>query len=124
MNTVVISQVLGIFFVIAGISMVINSKGTNVAIEASVENKGILWLWGLLALLMGATIVSLNNEWTSGLPLFVTVLGWIALIKGSFIFIFPGAAAALYRKFSSSGMIIICGIAAIVIGITLLSFIY
>lgn len=119
MNTVIIAQILGIFFAIAGLSMVVNSKGTHAAIEASVENKGILWLWAMFALLTGAIIVSLNNVWTSGMPLFVTIIGWIALLKGAFIFIFPDAAGSLYRKFSSAGLLVFCGIVAIIIGVVL-----
>jgi uncharacterized membrane protein HdeD (DUF308 family) len=71
MTTTVIAQVLGIFFAVTGISMVVNTKGTAAAMEASVQNKGILWLWGMLALLIGAVIVVMNNTWTSGLPLLV-----------------------------------------------------
>jgi hypothetical protein len=57
--------------------------------EASVQNKGILWLWGILALLIGGVIVVINNAWTSRLPLLVTIFGWIAMVKGAFIHIYP-----------------------------------
>ena len=120
MNTVVIAQVLGIFFGIVGISMVVNSKATNAALEASVQNKGILWLWGFLALLIGAMIVILNNMWTSGLPLLITVIGWISLIKGFFILLFPGAAVSLYRKFNKNGLLALCGVVSLILGLVLL----
>ncbi|HUC31089.1 MAG TPA: hypothetical protein VMR99_00160 [Candidatus Paceibacterota bacterium] len=118
--SVIIAQVLGIFFGVMGIAMVVNTKATSAAIEESLHNKGILWLWGYLALLIGATIVVLANAWTSGLPLLVTILGWIALIKGAFILFFPGAAASLYRKFNKGGMLVFCGIVAFVLGLVLL----
>jgi hypothetical protein len=118
--SVVIAQVLGIFFIVAGISMVANSKATMLAIEESVQHKGVLYVWGLLALLTGATIVALNNAWTSGLPLLVTILGWLALIKSAFILWFPGAASSLYRKFNKGGLIVFCGLVAFVLGVILL----
>ena len=120
MNTVVIAQILGVFFAIAGISIIFNSKGTNAAIGASVENKGTLWLWGILALLVGAVVVALNNAWTSGMPLFVTIIGWIALIKGAFILIFPDAAVSLYRRFNKNGILAACGVVALILGLALL----
>ena len=118
--SIVIAQVLGIFFVVVGVAMVIGSKAVVAAIEHSVENKGILFVWGMLALLIGAVIVVLNDVWTSGLTLLVTILGWLALIKGAFILFFPDAAASLYKKFNKSGMIMFCGVVAFVIGLVLL----
>lgn len=121
MNTFVIAQVLGIFFALAGISMLVNSKATALAVEESVENKGTLWLWGFLAVIVGAVVVVLNNTWTSGLAVLVAIIGWIALVKGAFILIFPGAAVALYKKFSKQWLLVLGGIVALILGIVLLS---
>ena len=119
MNTIIIAQVLGFFFAFVGISMVTNRKNTVAVIEASIQNKAVLWLWGFLATLIGATIVVLNNVWTSGLPLLVTVLGWIALIKGAFILFFPNATVSLYRKFNKVNTIVFFGIIAFLLGLVL-----
>jgi hypothetical protein len=118
--SVVIAQVLGIFFVVMGIAMVANSKATVAAIEESTLHKGVMYLWGIVALLVGATIVVLNNVWTSGLPLFVTILGWLAIIKAAFILLAPGAAASMYRKFGKGGMVVFCGVVVFVVGVLLL----
>jgi len=118
--SVIIAQVLGIFFAVVGIAMVVSSKATGSAIEESVEHKGMLFMWGFLALLIGAVVVALNNLWTTGLPLLVTILGWLAIVKGAFILLAPGAAASLYRKFSKGGMIVFCGVVAFVLGLVLL----
>ena len=116
----VIAEALGIFFVVMGAAMVVNGKETAAVIEEAAQNKGYLWLWGFLALAVGAVIVSLNNLWTSGLPLVITILGWLALIKGAFILVFPGATASLYRKVGHSNLIVFAGIVALVIGFALL----
>jgi hypothetical protein len=118
--SVAIAQVLGIFFVIAGIAMVVSSKATADAIEESVAHKGIMFMWGVLALLIGAWIVVFNNVWTSGLPLLVTILGWLAIIKGAFILLAPAAAVSLYRKFGKGGMMVFCGVVVFVLGLVLL----
>ncbi len=116
----IIAQVLGILFVLVGLSMIFNSKAAASAIEESVQNKGILWLWGFLAVLIGAVVVVLNNAWTSGLPLLITILGWIALVKGVFILSCPKAAVSLYKRFNKSGTLMLCGIIALVFGLILL----
>ena len=118
--SIIIAQVLGIFFVVTGISIVANGKSTAVAVEESAQNKGILFMWGILALLIGAVIVVFNNEWTSGLTLLVTILGWLAIAKGTFILLFPGVAAPLYKKCGKSGLLVAAGVVIVVLGLVLL----
>jgi len=79
-----------------------------------------LWLWSFLILTMGAVIVVMNNVWTSGLPLLVTVLGWLTVIKGAFLLLLPGPAIALYRKCNRDGVLIFGGIIALLLGLVLL----
>lgn len=118
--SLVIAQVLGIFFAIVGVAMVVNGKAVAGAIEESGAHKGIIFMWGLFTLLIGAVIVVLNNAWTSGLPLLVTIIGWLALLKGVFILLAPGAATSLYKKFGKGGMIVFVGVVAFVLGLILL----
>ena len=69
-----------------------------------VKNQGIIWLAGLITLILGATIVALNNIWTSGLPLFITILGWLTLIKGATILIFPNFSFSYYKKMNKGNV--------------------
>lgn len=118
--SLVIAEALGIFFVVMGAAMVVNAKETAAVIEEAAQNKGFLWMWGLCALLIGAVMVTLNNVWTSGLPLAITILGWLALLKGAVILIFPGSVSRCYRRFGHSGLLMFAGIVALVIGFALL----
>lgn len=118
--SLVLAQIMGIFFVVVGISMAANSKETATAVEEMAQNKGILWMGGIIALLIGASVVVLNDSWTSGLSLLVTILGWLALIKGVFILFFPRAAGGLYRKCGKSGTMVFWGLVALIIGLILL----
>lgn len=119
-SSAVLAQIAGIFFLVMGVAMVINSKAVAGAIEESVEHKGIVFLWGTLALLSGAVVVVLNNNWMGGLALLVTILGWLAIIKGTFILLAPRAATALYKKFGHGGLMVFCGVVAFVLGLVLL----
>jgi hypothetical protein len=118
--SLVLAQIVGISLVVVGISMAANSKETAAVVEASAENKATLWMWGVIALVIGATMVVLNNIWTTGLPLIVTIIGWIALVKGVFILFFPRAANALYRRCGKSGSMVLWGVVVLVIGLVLL----
>jgi drug/metabolite transporter (DMT)-like permease len=118
--SVVLAQIGGIFFVVIGVAMAVSSKAIASALEESVEHKGMMLMWGILALLIGAVVIVLNNIWTTGLPLLVTILGWLALLKGTFILLAPAAATSLYKKFGKSGMVVFVGVVVFVIGLVLL----
>jgi len=118
--SIAITQVLGIVFTIMGLSVVIDRKNVSTALEKVTQDRGFLWLWSFLILTMGAVIVVMNNVWTSGLPLLVTVLGWLTVIKGAFLLLLPGPAIALYRKCNRDGVLIFGGIIALLLGLVLL----
>lgn len=122
MNTsIAIAQVLGIILAVMGISVVNDRKNISAALEKTVQDRGFLWVWGFLILTMGAVIVALNNVWTAGLlTLLITILGWLTIIKGVFLILFPDSAISIYRWANKDGVLIFGGIVAFVLGLILL----
>jgi hypothetical protein len=107
-------------FVIMGFSVAIDRKHASAALEKISQDRGLLLLWGFLNLTMGSVIVVMNNVWTSGLPLLVTVLGWIMVVKAAFLLLLPGPAIAYYRVCNKEGVLIFGGIVAFLFGLVLL----
>ena len=118
--SVAITQALGIIFTVMALSVVIDRKNVSAVLEKVAQDRGFLWLWSFLILSMGAVIIAMNNVWTSGLPLLVTVLGWLTIIKGAFLLLLPGPAVALYQKCNKDSVLIFGGIAAFILGLVLL----
>jgi hypothetical protein len=69
---------------------------------------------------MGTVIVALHNVWIADWQLLVTVLGWLMVIKGAVIMLFPSSMMLFYRKFLSDHLFTYSGIYAIVLGSLLL----
>jgi hypothetical protein len=118
--SIVLAQIFGIVFFVLGLSMLFNKKWTSVAVEELTKNQGSLWIGGLVALFMGAIIVALNNSWTSGLPLFVTIIGWLALLKGAVILIFPNFTVSYYGKMNKGNVFVWGGFVILIISLFLL----
>lgn len=116
----VIAQILGIFFVVIGASMIIDGRGTADVMKEAIDSKSYLWSWGVAGVATGAIIIPLNNIWTSGMPLVITVMGWLALLKGTFILLFPNITASVYRKFSTPTLFVVAGIVAVALGLSLI----
>ena len=117
-TTFVLAQVLGILLIVCGLSM-FSKKNMDIVVDEIFKNKGLLWVGGLLALLMGSVIIVLNNNWTAGMPVVVTIIGWLALIKGIFILIFPDTAIAFYRKILKSNIMLWAGVFVLLLGLLL-----
>ena len=97
-----------------------NRKVAMAAMEEMMRNEGTLWLWGFFALAMGAIMVVLNNFWTSGLELVITIIGWLALIKGIVIMLFPSAMLTFYKRIIKDELLMWIGLVALILGIVLL----
>ncbi len=119
-TTIILAHILGISFAVLGLAMLFNKRSMSAVLETLINNKGILCLAGFLTLMMGATVVVLNNVWTNGLPLLVTIIGWLMLIKGIFILLMPNTATRYYKKVNESSLFLWAGLLVLVLGVALL----
>lgn len=70
---------------------------------------------------MGAVLVASNNVWSGPLvQVIMTIIGWLILIKGAFIVLFPDTTMSLSQKWSKNGLFVVSGVVALVIGLILL----
>ncbi len=118
--TIAIAQVLGITLTVFGLALIFKRKSISDLIEEIVRNKPMLLLGGFIATVIGALIIVLNNIWSSGLELFITVIGWGSLLKGILILFFPNKTISLYKKCNKSNLLLMSGIISLVIGLILM----
>jgi hypothetical protein len=109
---------MGIVFVVLGLSMLVSRKGITSLVEETTRNEGLLWSWGFVAVIMGAALIAFNGFMLgSGLQLLIVVIGWVALLKGVLILFFPNATVSLYKKWNVRGVFVWSGIIALIIGL-------
>jgi hypothetical protein len=120
MNTAnTLSVLMGSAFVVVGIS-VFNKSYFNAVMADFVNSKGLLWITGFITFVIGMVIVALHNVWSADWRLLVTVLGWLTVLKGAIIMLFPSSMNLLYRKVLSKHLLTYSGIYALVLGVLLL----
>ena len=117
-STMILAQALGLILFIVGIGMLTRRKFVSEAIENAVQNPGTLFLMGIVALIIGALMVTTQAAWY-GWQVVITLIGWAALLKGLLIILFPGSMATLYRKCAKPDMIVIWGVLVTIIGLFL-----
>lgn len=96
-RTIFLSRLLGLYFLLIALSMVTHKQVTIDMVVALVHNAPLLFFMGIVIVAAGLAIVLAHNIWSGGaLPIIVTILGWLALLKGLFFLFPPPAAADLY----------------------------
>ena len=73
-----------------------------------------------MALVVGFLLVTFHNTWVKDYSVIITILGWMALIKGIVILVLPKAMITLSKAIAEKPMFMkIEAIAAIIIGLGL-----
>ena len=95
-RTKFLSRLIGLYCLLVSLIMM-SQKHAMVRIEKTfVGNPAMLFILGIFILVAGLAMVVGHNRWSGGvLTVSITVLGWIALIKGLLLTI-PDAAAILW----------------------------
>jgi len=119
MNTPsILAEVIGAVLILTGITAV-NKKYITQVMSGLEGSKALSWTVGLITFLMGAVVVALYDVWNSSWEVLVTIIGWLMIIKGAFITLFPNSSMPLYKKVANSSLVIVAGVIAIIVGLIL-----
>jgi hypothetical protein len=97
--TLFLGRFLGLFCLLLCAVLVARPKASLEAITSMMETPGLILLTGIWTVACGAALVVGHSVWSGGaLPVAVTLLGWLTLIKGvALLAIPPRALVAFYR---------------------------
>ena len=122
-TAVFIARILGIFYLVAGVGLVLNKQFYRKLMEDFCKSAASFLFGGMLALVIGVVIVLRHNVWAADWTVIITIIGWIALIKGTCMIVFPHSVEKfmeVYRE--NENALTIHGIAALIFGIVLTFF--
>jgi hypothetical protein len=80
--SIVIAKFFGLYFLSVGLAFLLNPKRLGEIYQIMQKNEAVAFLGGIIALVIGAFVVSIHNVWVMGWPVVITILGWWSLIKG------------------------------------------
>ena len=102
MSDAQIFQVFSLVYIAVGIGILINHPFYKKLFEDFIEHTSILYIGGIMALVLGYLIVTFHNTWTKDLSVIITIVGWLALVKGILILIRPNLMIALTKAIMKS----------------------
>jgi hypothetical protein len=99
MLTNYLAKLLGLFSILIGLAMIARRQDMVVAVDALVRDPALLLIAGLIVLAIGLAMALAHSRWSGGaLPVVVTIIGWLILIRGLLVLFAPAATvAALYE---------------------------
>jgi uncharacterized protein YjeT (DUF2065 family) len=98
MNYLQVIQLLGITYTVIGLGILFNPKYYKKMIDEYVRSTPVMFLNGFIVLGLGYLFLISGNTETTAAPLFVTLIGWLALLKGLFILIAPQAYVRIAKS--------------------------
>lgn len=115
------AKLIGFYYVIVAIGMLVNAKNLHPFIIEVIQNKTLVIWTGLLSLLFGLAVVLTHNIW-SGWPIIITVLGYLGIIRGMIRLCFTDWIVQLAPHFTQSKAYYSIGIVLLVFGAVLIYF--
>src|SRR5437870_5350292 len=92
-HTVYLGRLLGLFTLITSLWLLTEHQATISMIRSLLGNRPAMVIFAAIDLAGGLAIVLAHNVWSGGgLPILVTLIGWLMLIRGVlFLFLPPEA---------------------------------
>ena len=90
-----LARLIGLYCLLAALAMALQREAWVATVTAIVHDAPLMLLLGVVVVAAGLALVLAHNVWSGGaLPLIVTVIGWLTLLKGVMFWVLPPAAAA------------------------------
>jgi len=94
-RTLFLARLIGLYCLLAAVMMVAQRDALVATVSATLRQGPFLLLLGTLTVPAGLAMILAHNVWRGGvLPIAVTVIGWLTLIKGLMFWLLPPAAVS------------------------------
>jgi len=97
--TIFLAKLIGVYCIVVALTMIANKQNMIAAVNTLILSPPLVLLTGVITVALGLGVVIGHNVWSGGaLPVTVTVVGWVSLIKGLALLASPpGQLAKLYQ---------------------------
>jgi hypothetical protein len=111
-------QLFGLGLFAIGVGMLSNRKFIKNIFQELEDSTIGTFYGGIISFAIGFLLVSLHNTWAADRSVIITLIGWLALIKGLLFLMFPKLTLRLYKEVDKYSLLISYSI--LVLGIVLL----
>jgi vacuolar-type H+-ATPase subunit I/STV1 len=121
-RTIFLSRLIGLYCLLVVGSLGLHRQAAVDTVTALVHNLPLMWIVSIFTLLGGLALVLAHNRWSTGAPAaIVTLVGWLALLKGLFFLLLPAWAGTefILKVFGDPRLFYVCLAPSFAIGLYL-----
>ena len=113
-----LAEVWGISIVVVALALLIKENHLK-RLFSAIETEENLFMWGLISFVLGVAMVLAYNVWAQGWQVIITILGWLALLKGLALLFMPEMIKNWAKKIESKQWLPIALVILIIIGLVI-----
>ncbi len=118
--SLVLAKVFGLLYLVVGLGMLINRAYYRKVMTDFTTNYSLAFYGGAVALVAGLFMVLFHNLWVGGWEVLITILAWIALVKGVLLLLAPKAMMGLAQMFTKNdNLFVLWGVLVVILGLVL-----
>ena len=122
--SIFLGKVVAWYLVIAGLAILINKNFITEYTKGLTKNAALLYFGGIVSLIVGLLVVLSHNVWASDWRVVVTILGWLALLKGILLLLSPSTMMKIGRAWRGSVMLTVTTVILVLAGVYMLYTLY
>ena len=108
---------MAIYFLVMGLAMLVNTKRFMAIAKGYKANSPVYMFIGIFTLILGLLFVWFHNVWEGGaLPVIVTIMAWLTLLKGAVIVLVPQVHELVVGWWKKPAMMYLAGVVALILG--------
>ncbi len=88
-TSILIAKILATVYLSYFLGLLFSSKYYKEELPKLVDNSAYLILGGFMAIVFGFLILEFHNYWNSDWTVVITIFGWLSLLKGILLIVFP-----------------------------------
>ena len=113
--SIVIARIASLVYLSAALGAILSRDHYRRVLEDLGKNAALVYFMGFTAVLLGFLMVHYHNKWVQDWTVLVTILSWLALIKGIVLIIFPRFIQSYSRPiFTGTGLVFFPYVAAFI----------
>lgn len=108
-----LAKIIGVYGLIISISAILNFERVNLLVRELLESEYLLYITGVMALIIGLTIITIHNDHTADYNLLITLVGWLAFIEGVIVLLVPDLADKIIREITRHRAFLLLAVIAV-----------
>jgi len=119
-TSIFVAKILSLVYLSVGLGLLLNQSFYQKLFKDFMESPSVLYVGAIMALVVGFLLVTYHNIWVVSWVVLITILGWLALIKGIALLVIPNAMLRMTQSLlDKKYYLCIQAIAALILGLIL-----